>query len=508
MILDANQEGLIVGVAGAGAMGRGIAQVAAVGGCSVKLFDAKDGVAVDSQVFIEKMLSRNVEKGRMAQEDAEDAVARIEVVDSLSGFAGCHCVIEAVIENLEIKHGVFKELESIVAGDCVIATNTSSLSVSTIASICDKPERVAGLHFFNPVPLMKLVEVIDGVLTDPTVGDFLMILGRRFGRESVRVKDAPGFLVNQVGRGYNIESAHIVTDGVADVADVDRILRDAMGFRMGPFQLLDLTALDVTHPATNLIYEQFYHEPRYRPATMLQMRLDAGLLGSKVGRGFFEYSDGKMQVADEAPAPAYDGRKVWISNAMPEFSKKLRTIVADAGAPLDESEKPGDGSLILVTPLGDDATTAATDQGLDAMRTIAVDCLFGLESRRTLMKTPLTKADYTDAAHGLLGGGDVPATVIRDTPGFVTQRVVAAICNIGCSVAQQRTAVPNDIDKAVKLGLNYPKGPLEFGDFVGADKVATILTNIHKLTGDPRYRLVPWLRRRAQLGVSLLTPET
>ena len=507
MTLDANKEGLVVGVVGAGAMGRGIAQVAAVGGCTVKLYDAKEGAAAEGKAFIEKMLNRNAEKGRMAQEDADDAVARIEVIDAMGGFADADCVIEAIVENLDIKHVVFKELESIVDDGCVIATNTSSLSVSTIASACEKPERVAGLHFFNPVPLMKLVEVIDGVLTDPAVGDFLMILGRRFGRESVRVADAPGFLVNQVGRGYNIESAHIVMDGVADVADMDRILRDAMGFRMGPFQLLDLTALDVTHPATNLIYEQFYHEPRYRPATMLQMRLDAGLLGSKVGRGFYKYPDGKMEVADEAPAPDYDGRKVWISNAMPEFADKLRAIVADAGAPIDDGDTPGDDSLILVTPLGDDATTAATDQGLDATRTIAVDCLFGLESRRTLMKTPVTDPAYTAAAHGLLGGGDVPATVIHDTPGFVTQRIVAAICNIGCSVAQQRTAEPDDIDKAVKLGLNYPKGPLEFGDFVGADKIATILTNINKLTGDPRYRQVPWLRRRAQLGVSLLTPE-
>ncbi|MBM08674.1 MAG: 3-hydroxyacyl-CoA dehydrogenase [Magnetovibrio sp.] len=507
MALDAMRKDLVVGVVGAGAMGRGIAQVAAVGGCIVKLYDAKEDAAKEAQIFIQKMLNRNAEKGRMAQEDAEDAAARIEVVSSMSEFRESHCVIEAVVESLDVKRAVFKELESIVSSDCVIATNTSSLSVSTIAAACEKPSRVAGLHFFNPVPLMKLVEVIDGILTDPKVADFLMVLGRRLGRESVRVKDAPGFLVNQVGRGYNIEAAHIAMDGIADIEDIDRILRDAVGFRMGPFQLLDLTALDVTHPATELIYKQFYHEPRFRPATMLQMRLDAGLLGSKVGRGFYSYDEGKVQLVEEGIVPEYDGRAVWISKVIPEFFEKIRLIVENAGAPIDKGDIPDDESLILVTPLGDDATTASTDQGLDPNRTIAVDCLFGLEKRRTLMKTTITDPIFTASAHGLFGGGKVPATVIHDTPGFIAQRVVAAICNIGCSVAQQRTAAPEDIDKAVKLGLNYPKGPLEFGDFVGADKIVTILKNIYKLTGDPRYRLVPWLRRRAQLGVSLLTQE-
>ena len=507
MTIDANSDDLILGVAGAGAMGRGIVQVAAAGGCKVLLYDTNADAAKEAVDFVGNMLNRNVEKGRMAEEDAQASIANIEVVDSLVDFAHCQIVIEAVVENLEIKNVVFREIEAAVSDDTIIASNTSSLSVTTIAAACVRPERVAGMHFFNPVPLMKLVEVIDGVRTAPHVAGVLMDLGKRMARTPVHVRDAPGFLVNQVGRGYNIECAHIASDGVAGYADIDRICRDAVGFRMGPFELMDLTAVDVTHPATNLIYEQFYHEPRFRPATLMQMQVDAGLLGRKVGNGFYVYEDGKAQIAEEAPAPDFDGRPVWISKEELKAYEKLAAIVHETGAILENGDKPSDDALILVTPIGGDATDCAVVGDLDAERTIAVDTLFGLSKRRTLMKTAVSRADVVEAAHGLLGGGDVPATVIGDTPGFIAQRAVAAICNIGCSVAQARTAAPEDIDMAVVLALNYPMGPLAFGDSIGAETVLKILRNIHRLTGDPRYRPTPWLRRRAELRIPLSTPE-
>ncbi|MCB1548978.1 MAG: 3-hydroxyacyl-CoA dehydrogenase, partial [Hyphomicrobiaceae bacterium] len=276
---------------------------------------------------------------------------------------------------------------------------------------------------------------------------------------------------------------------------------------MGPFELMDLTAIDVTHPATELLYRQTYDEPRYRPTSLMKLRLDAGLLGRKVGRGFYVYKDGKKQEAPEAPAPAYDGRPVWVSPVEAEGSAKLKAIVSAAGGKLESGAAPSAEALILVTPIGDDATSTAVAQGLDATRTLAVDTLFGLETRRTLMKTPVTRPEFTAAAHGLLGGGSVHATVIHDTPGFVCQRVVAAIVNIGASVAQARVAAPADVDKAVVLGVNYPKGPLAWADAVGPRNIVRILEGIQRVTGDPRYRPSPWLRRRAALGVSMLTPE-
>ena len=507
MTIDANQEGLTVGVIGAGTMGRGIAQVAAVGGCTVKLFDANHDAALDAASFIEKMLDRAVERGRMEGPNAKAAVDRLEIVNNVSDLAPCPIVIEAVIEDLDIKRKVFAELETIVDEDAILASNTSSLSVTLIAASCERPERIAGMHFFNPVPLMRLVEVIEGARTGPGVADTLLQLGKRMGRVPVRVGDAPGFLVNQIGRGFTVESAHIFEDGVADFYDIDRILRDGVGFRMGPFELMDLTALDTTHPATEMIYRQFNDEPRYRPSLMMSLRMEAGLLGRKVGQGFYDYPEGTPVGDDEPAVPPYDGRSVWISDEELEAAEAVRQAVIDAGGNLEKDQRPSDDALILVTPIGDDATTAAVEQGLDATRTIAVDSLFGAGRRWTLMRTPVTAAEIAASAHGLFGGGDVPATVINDGPGFVAQRVVSMIINIGCAVAQARTSSPEDIDQAVSLALAYPSGPLAWGDAIGPTTVLRVLQNIYKLTGDPRYRPTPWLRRRAQLGVSLLVTD-
>jgi 3-hydroxybutyryl-CoA dehydrogenase len=290
MAVDLDSKDFVLGVTGAGAMGRGIVQVAAAGGLAVRLYDVNSDQTKDALQFIERMLGRAAEKGQMSADDAAAAVGRIAAIEEVKDFAPCGIVIEAATENPEIKRKIYAELEAIVAEDAIIATNTSSLSVTTLASGLEHPERFVGMHFFNPVPLMRLVEVIDGVLTPPEIGDTLMELGRRMTREPVRVKDAPGFLVNQVGRGYNIEAAHMYGECIAGVVDLDRILQDAVGFRMGPFTLLDLTALDVTHPATELIYEQFYHEPRFRPSPILRARMEAGMLGRKTGRGFYDYS--------------------------------------------------------------------------------------------------------------------------------------------------------------------------------------------------------------------------
>lgn len=499
---------LTVAVVGAGAMGRGIAQVAATGGMRVLIHDARPGAAAEARDFIGRMLDRAVENGRMTVADASAATARVTPVDSVEALAPSDVVIEAIVEDMTTKARLFAELEATVRPDCILASNTSSLSITRIAAACADPARVAGLHFFNPVPLMPLVEVIAGTRTAPETLEFLTALGARMGRTPVRVADAPGFLVNQVGRGYTIEATHLVSEGVADFVDVDRIMREAAGFRMGPFELLDLTGLDVTHPATVEIYEQCFHEPRFRPATLMSQRMQAGLLGRKTGTGHYAYPEGKQAVPAEPAPPGFEGGSFWVDPTLPAAAAELKRIVKAAGGKLDEAHVPEPGSVALITPLGEDATASAVAQGLEATRVVAVDALFGFAGRRSMMGTPVTRPEVLRTAQALLAADGTPVTVLRDSPGFVAQRILACIVNIASQVATHGIATPADIDRAVTLGLNYPKGPLAWADALGPNRILAILEGICRCTGDPRYRPDPWLRRRAQLGVSMLAEDT
>ena len=508
MSFDANRADLTIGVLGSGAMGRGIVQVAAAGGINVLMMDAKPGAAAEARDFIGKMLQRAAEKGSMSKEDAAAALARIKIVDALADFKPCHAVIEAVVENLDVKRQVFGELENIVAADCILASNTSSLSVTTIAAKLKTPQRFAGFHFFNPVPLMRLVEVIAGLQTEEWVCEALTVIGKRMTREPVRCTDAPGFLVNQVGRGFTLEASHLVYEGISTFADVDRVMRDVGGFRMGPFELMDLTGLDVTQPASKLICDQFFGEPRYRPNLIMQSRYEAGVLGRKTKNGFYKYdTEMKPAVPPEAPAPSARPDSVWISKADAKGHAVLSELLGKLGANIESGAKPGAKALCLVTPVGDDATTCAVEQGLDPKRTVAIDTLFPMVKRRTIMTTSVTDAAFRDAAHGLLASDGVSVTVCHDSPGFIAQRIVAMIVNIGCSIAQSRTAAAADVDKAVTLGLNYPNGPFRFADTLGVDRVHQVLSAMYRIYGDPRYRPSIWLTRRAKLGISALTPE-
>jgi 3-hydroxybutyryl-CoA dehydrogenase len=349
-----------------------------------------------------------------------------------------------------------------------------------------------------------VVEVVQGLRTSGDTVEALARLARRFGHEPVRCKDTPGFLINHAGRGFGPEGLRIVAEGIASHAEVDDILREACGFAIGPFELYDVIGLDVSHTVMEEIYHQFYEEPRFRLQPETRIRKDAGLFGRKSGMGFYEYKDGKKVTSSPAPVPTRLPERVWLS---PEARAPLAKIVGNA-CEIDTGAKPDARSVCIFAPVGQDATTAAVEAGVEAERALAVDTIFGLDARRTLMSTPVTDPELRDEVHALLARDGKPVTVIRDSPGFVAQRVVAHIVNIGCDIAQQRVASPEDIDKAVKLGLAYPKGPLSWGDALGPKRVLAILGGLYDFYKDPRYRPSPWLTRRAKLGVSLLTTES
>jgi 3-hydroxybutyryl-CoA dehydrogenase len=507
MPLDIQRPDLALGIVGTGIMGRGIAQIAAQAGIRVVLYDTRSDAAPAAKDYIAGTLGKLAEKGRIAPDAAARAAGLIEIAHVLTHLSACHVVVEAIVEDLAAKRELFRHLETVVTDDCLIATNTSSLQVTAIAAACKRPQRVGGFHFFNPVPLMKVVEVIGGVMTAPWVTEALTALARRCGHTPVRAQDTPGFIVNHAGRGFGTEALQALREGVAEFYEIDRILRDCAGFRMGPFELFDLTGLDVSHPVMESIYGQYYQEPRYRPSPLTGQRVVAGLLGRKSSnRGFYEYADGGAKPMPVRPVPDAPVPKVWV--AAHGLHDDVATTAAKLGAGLDRGDRPGPDSLILVAPLGGDATTAALAERVDPTRTVAVDALFGLAKRRTLMTTPATTGAMRDAAHALFARDGVPVSVIRDSPGFIAQRVVAHVVNIGCDIAQQRICSPQDLDLAVTLGLGYPRGPLAWGDAIGPARVLEILDGLHAATGDPRYRASPWLRRRAGLGLSLLHSDT
>jgi 3-hydroxybutyryl-CoA dehydrogenase len=294
-----------VGVLGAGAMGSGIAQVAAAAGHRVVLLDSHAPSLEKARQGIEKGLTRDVEKGRMAKDAAAAVVERIRfspsTVDDLGAFADCGLVIEAIVEELVAKQRAFRSIEAVVKDDAVLATNTSSLSVGALGAACKHPERVIGLHFFNPATILPLVECIGAITSDPAVVERACKLVDRWGKVTVRASDTPGFIVNRVARPFYGEALRIYEEGIADIPTIDWAMKELGGFRMGPFELMDLIGNDVNYAVTRSVFESLYYDPRYRPSQTQRQMVEANRLGRKTGVGYYDYRNGA-----ERPAPSTD----------------------------------------------------------------------------------------------------------------------------------------------------------------------------------------------------------
>lgn len=494
---------MTVGIIGAGAMGRGIARATAAVGVEVLLYDARPAAAEEAVHQVAEGVARQVAKGRLSQDEADRLIGRLRVVPSLDELTDCSLVLEAVVEDLDVKRAVFAALEKVVPATCVLASNTSSLSIGAVFKELRHPQRAVGLHFFNPAHVMALVEVVPGPWTaTATLARAHEFVGM-LGKTAVEAQDSPGFVVNHAGRAYVTEALAIVQQGAATVAQVDRIMKHGCGFPLGPFELMDLTGIDVNYPVSQNIFEHNFADPMLRSTWLHRYHYDSGLLGQKSGRGFHDYTAAAPPLVDEPDfGPAPESR---VSVAvLPGSPSALVELCTEAGLrvlPQDDGS-----SAILCSPVGEDCTTVAARSEVDARRLVGVDTAFGTPDLVTLMAAPGAERDLVRTIAAVLARGR-KVEVIADSPGFVSQRILAAIANLGCEMAQRRIATPRDIDVAVELGLRYPAGPLALVDKHGAALVTQVLDGLQRSLQDDRYRTSQWLRRRAALGLSIYEPD-
>jgi 3-hydroxybutyryl-CoA dehydrogenase len=483
-------------------MGRSIAQLAAAGGHAVLLFDA-DPRAVEAAVqSIGNLFRRAVERGQVPFDLADAAIARVKGVPDVNALAPAELIIESIVEDMELKRAVFARVEPVMRADAILATSTSSLSVAAIARGCQRPERVAGLHFFNPVSVTRVVEIVRGPRTAERTIARLVGMIERLGQTPIVVEDAPGFAINTAGRGLLGEALRILEEGVASPHAVDTVVREVLGFRAGPFEMLDQAGLDNAWLTQQHLFEQFFGEARLRPVPLVAQRIAAGLLGRKSNEGFYKYENGDIVRPQPEPPPADPRRAIWVSGARPQLATKVATALAGVIEIAASANSPTN-AVIVVTPLGLDATQAAVDEKLDPRRVVAVDALFALDRHVVIMGTPATDPLAIDAVHSAFVRAGRQVTVISDSPGFIAQRIAAMIVAISAAMVERGIASPADIDRGVTMALGYPLGPLSFGDRLGPRVVVEILQNLWRTSGDPRWRIPGWLRRRALIGMPL-----
>ena len=477
-----------VAVVGTGTMGQGIAQVAAVAGHPVLLHDAVPGRAGQAVAAIGARLDRLVEKGRMEPAARDAARAALTPADGPADLASAALVVEAVAEQLSVKQQLFAELEEIVADDCVLATNTSSLSVTAVAGGLRQPGRVVGLHFFNPAPLLPLVEVVSGRETDPFVADFAHRTALAWGKTPVRCTDTPGFIVNRVARPFYAEAFRLLEERAADAATIDAVLCGAGGFRMGPFELTDLIGQDVNEAVTRSVWEAFFHHPKFVPSLAQRRLVESGLHGRKSDGGWYRYGED----APERPAPhdAPQGTPPqWVGfTDGPAPVRELVALLEKSGVEVRRPAVASDGFLTL--PAGGRLFLAdgslAAGHGAGAVQfDLALD--WAKADRVALGPATGTAPEALAEAVGLFQALGKQVSVVRDTPGMIVARTVAMIVDFAADAVDSGVASAADVDTAMRLGVNYPLGPVEWGGRLGAEWVHGVLGRLHATYPTGRY---------------------
>ncbi len=500
-------QGQPVLVVGAGIMGSGIAQVAAQAGHAVLLYDTREGAAVQAKGKLASTLDGLVAKGKLAAEDAAATLARIEPVATLEAAAGVALVVEAIVEDLAAKRELFAKLEAIVGEHCVLATNTSSISVTAIAGASKRPGRIAGMHFFNPVPLMKLVEVVSGLQTDCQVAEAVFTLASAWGKVPVHAKSTPGFIVNRIARPYYAETLALLQEQAAAPAVLDACLRSA-GFRMGSCELMDLIGHDTNFAVTRSVYEANFFDKRYQPSLVQREMVDGGLLGRKSGRGFYAHPEGAPALPPPPPRPKSAPGQVTVHGHGPIADGLAHALAATAArhapkhtcviARLRDSDWCGleiDGTRLVLT----DGRTAAEVAAEMRRRDVAVfDRPFSLPLQPgAALAYAVADEAWREPIGGWLAELGFTPLAVADTPGLVAARTVAMLINEAADAVRQGVCSEAGADAAMKLGVNYPAGPFEWLTRWSAGEVVALLDHLDAHYRGERYRASPGLRRRA-----------
>ncbi|MER6220312.1 3-hydroxyacyl-CoA dehydrogenase [Streptomyces sp. 900105755] len=479
-----------VGVVGTGTMGQGIAQVALVAGHPVRLYDTVPGRAEEAAAAIVARLDRLVEKDRMTAAARDAARARLLPAGELTEFADCTLVVEAVLERLEAKQELFRSLEDIVGEDCLLATNTSSLSVTAIGGALRNASRLVGLHFFNPAPLLPLVEVVSGFATDVTSATRAYETARSWGKTPVACADTPGFIVNRIARPFYAEAFAVYEAQAADPATIDAVLRESGGFRMGAFELTDLIGQDVNESVTHSVWQAFFQDVRFAPSLAQRRLVESGRLGRKTGQGWYDYADGaepaEPHTAEPADRPAYVVAEGGMGPAA-----ELLAMIREAGIQVREEDE--DHGTRLVLPSGGQLVLADGQTSVEFRDVVYFD--LALDYRRAtriaLSAGHDTLPQTLREAIGLFQALGKQVSVIGDVPGMIVARTVARIVDLAHDAVAKGVATEEDIDTAMRLGVNYPLGPFEWSRRLGRDFAYDLLDDLH--LRDPSGRYAPSL---------------
>jgi 3-hydroxybutyryl-CoA dehydrogenase len=507
---EAPSPAAVVGVVGAGTMGAGIAQLACLAGARTLLHDPVPEALGRGLERIPADLAKGAQRGRWGEDEAGAATRLLEPAETLDALAPCELVIEAAPESLTLKRDLFQALGAVVGADCVLATNTSSIPVTSIASAAPHPERVVGMHFFNPAPLMALVEVIAGELSSEAALDVARATARAMGKRVIDATDGPGFLVNRCNRPFGLEALRLLAEGIAEVEQIDRICRLGGGFRMGPFELMDLVGIDVGIEVARSFYELSFGEPRWRPSPLAARMAAAGRLGRKTGRGWYDYSSGEHRPADSDPPPVGGGQGVVVVAGRNRVAEDLLARLDEAGwdarRPVDSpgampvlrleceppGEAPSDGAPTAILC----ATGPLAQLDRDASGAVGFFCAAPLAESRLveLTRGPGAAPDAADAAERVFTSLGHHVEWVGDAPGLVLGRIVCQLVNEAAFALGEGVGSAADIDDGMVLGMNHPKGPLRRADEMGPDVALGVLDALADHYREERYRAAPALR--------------